>query len=115
MASVGSPALTMMMAVRGSRLSTNSSRVFAGKNSPSVPCSFMRLFGTGVGAVEHGDLVAVVSEIACEAAAHGSHDRRRRRLLQLTYCSLSWRNVVLFMNLPQCSPERTQSDSPSQG
>ena len=30
------------------------------------------LFGTGVGAVEHGDLVAVVSEIACEAAAHGS-------------------------------------------
>ena len=30
------------------------------------------LFGTGVGAVEHGHLVAVVSEIACEAAAHGS-------------------------------------------
>ena len=28
------------------------------------------LFGTGVGAVEHGDLVAVVCEIACEAAAH---------------------------------------------
>ena len=28
------------------------------------------LFGTAVGAVEHGDLVAVVCEIACETAAH---------------------------------------------
>ena len=29
------------------------------------------LFGTGVGAVEHGHLVAVVREIARETTAHG--------------------------------------------
>ena len=42
MASVGSPALTMMIAVRGFFSdATNSSIVFAGKNSPSLPCSVM--------------------------------------------------------------------------
>ena len=41
-ASVGSPALTMMIAVRGFFSdATNSSIVFAGKNSPSLPCSVM--------------------------------------------------------------------------
>ena len=41
-ASVGAPALTMMIAVRGlASESTNSSIVFAGKNWPSSPCSAM--------------------------------------------------------------------------
>lgn len=71
MASVGSPALTMMMAVRGlTRLSTNSSRVFAREEFAFVAVFVHELFGTAVRAVEHCHLVAVVCEVTCEATAH---------------------------------------------
>ena len=71
-ASVGSPALTMMMIA--ARLLQRGDEVLpwtrCGTKSPSSPCSATRASVLRAGAVVHGDGVAVPGEVAGEVAAH---------------------------------------------
>ena len=80
------------------------------------------LFGTAVGAVEHGHLVAVVSEVACEATAHGGQTDDADVCFSRHAGPFHQEKRSTLSTVPQCSPERTpeatarlRDDGPSTG